>query len=486
MKAVGVKDNRELIKKIEEIGELVRIKKEVDWDLEVGAITRRTSELKSEAVLVENIKDYPGWRYIGNHLASFSRVACALGLDPNTDRRKIGEVYLERIRKPIKPVLIADAPCQQNVIMGDDVNLFDLPAPMVHDGDGGRYLVTGALRVTKDPDSDWVNWGTYRNMVHDERHLGGLILPSGDMGRMYYGSYVPKGKNMPVAIVITPEPISYMIGMTPVGVGVSEVDLVGGVLGEPVELVKCKTIDLEVPAHAEIILEGEVLMPEYGVDEGPFGEFTGFRTAPRLARSVFKINCVTYRNDPIVGVANMGMPVDDGDAVCAVTWAAQIKKDLQDQRIPVIDVNWPPETCSLMVIVSVKVPYSGIASRIGNIIFGGAPLGAYLNTVIVVDETVDALDLGQVMHAMAAQCEPTRGINIKRNEITNPLNPCLSLEDRKWMRGNKVVHDCTYPVSWHKQKEVPPKVSFKNKVMYSEELQKKVIENWDKYGFKKR
>ncbi len=481
----GVKDTRELIEKIDEIGELVRITREVDWDLEAGAITRRASELGSEAVFIEKIRDYPGWRYVGNHLASFPRIACALGLDPDTHRKEIGEEYFKRVNNPIKPILVSDGPCQQNVIMGDDVNLFDLPAPMVHDGDGGRYLVTCALRVTKDPDSEWVNWGTYRNMVHDERHLGGLILPSGDMGLIYYGKYVPKGENMPVAIVITPEPISYMVGMTPVGVGVSEVDLVGGVLGEPVELVKCKTINLEVPANAEVILEGEVLMPDYGVDEGPFGEFTGFRTAPRLSRSVFRVNCITYRDNPIMGIANMGMPIDDGDAVCAITWAAQIKKKLIENGIPVVEVNWPPETCSLMVIVSTKVPYSGIANRIGNILFGAAPLGAYLNTVIVVDETVDVYNLGEILHALAAQCEPVRGINIKRNDITNPLNPCLSLEDRRWMRGNKVVFDCTFPVHWHRQKEVPAKVTFRNKVMYPEALQSKVIENWYEYGFKK-
>lgn len=485
MAVVGVRSTRELIDKIDKVGELVRIDKEVDWDLEAGAITRRGAELRSEAVFMDNIKDYPGWSYIGNHLSSFPRIACALGLDPNAHRREIGDHYLERLKKQIKPVLVNDAPCQENVIMGDDVNLFDLPAPMVHDGDGGRYLATCALRVTKDPDSDWVNWGTYRNMVHDERHLGGLILPSGDMGRMYYGKYVPKGENMPVAIVMTPDPVSYMIAMTPVGVGVSEVDIAGGVIGEPIELVKCKTIDLEVPATAELILEGEVLMPDSGVDEGPFGEFTGFRTSPRLSRSVFKINCVTYRNDPILGIANMGMPVDDGDAVCSVTWSSQIKKNLIDNGVPVVEVNWPPETCSMMVIVSTKVPYFGIANRIGNILFGAAPLGAYINVLVVVDETVDVYDLGEVWHALAGQCEPVRGINIKEDEFTTPLNPCLSMDDRRWMRGSKVVFDCTFPVEWHRQKEVPAKVNFRNKVMYPEDLQKKVIENWHDYGFKK-
>lgn len=479
---MAIKSLREFTEVLDENGMLVTIKDEMDWDLEASAVTRRAGELRGPGVLMEKIRDYPKWRYFGNGLGSWKGMALALGLPADATPEQIEMRYLQGLEKPIKPVVLEEAPCQENVVTGDDVNLFHLPSPMVHDGDGGRYLLTGGFRITKDPDSDWVNWGMYRNMVHDERHLGGLVMPNSDMGLMYK-KYVERGQNMPVAIALSIDPVSFITSMAPVGVGVDEADVIGGMMGEPIEVVKCKTVDLTVPAHAEVILEGEVLPPDFSVEEGPFGEFTGYRTSPRTPRTVIKVNCVTYRNNPMIWIANMGIPMYDG--CISIGWQASIRKRLVDSGIPVTAVNMAPECgATLMAIVATEAPYHGIANRIGNIIFGSPTLCTYINYVVVVEPDVDVYDLSQVLYAISAQCHPGRGITVKEDEPTNPLNPYLSNEERRWMRGTKAVIDCTRPVHWSKQTEVPPKVSFK--LMYPKDIQERVVQDWEKWGFKSR
>ena len=473
---------REFIEKLEAAGELVRITKEIDWDMEAGAIFRRGAELKAPAILMENIKDYPGWRYIGNAVASFRRYAIMLGLPPDTHPREIMEEVERRIQNPIKPVIVGEGPCQEVVIEEKDVDLFMLPAPMVHGGDGGRYIGTGDVEVEKDPDTGWVNWGTYRRMIHDERHLGGLVLPYADVGLIFYQKYVPKGEPMPAAIVIGPGPIEFVVASTSWGVQVSEPEMAGALLGEPIELVKCKTIPLEVPAHSEVVLEAEI-MPGMTVEEGPFGEYTGFRTSPRMPRNVFRVKCITYRKDrPMINVANMGLPIDDWDIIQNIGFGLRVKRALVANGIPVSAVNMVPEGCAIACVVGLKtVPYANIASQIADIVFGTRGPHMYIHHLFVVGPEVDPYNLMEVIHALN-MCHPKR-IQIREDETSNPLIPFLDFEERVWSRGAKAVYDCTWPVWWDPRIEVPPRVGFRT--IYPKEIVEKVEKEWESYGFGK-
>src|SRR5665811_1890715 len=187
------KDNREFIKALDEAGLLVTVEQEVDWDLEMGAIVRRVCEMKGPSPYFKSIKDYPGFEALGAPLATYPKLALALGLSPDTPIPDVGRSYVERTgRKPIDPAVVgrASAPCKQNVFTGDDVSLFDLPGPMVHDGDGGRYLATWHMVVSREPDTGDVNWGMYRQMVFDEKTMVGPVLPFSDMGKMFYNKHV--------------------------------------------------------------------------------------------------------------------------------------------------------------------------------------------------------------------------------------------------------------------------------------------------------
>ena len=220
-------DLRTYMDDCEKEGMLVKVQEEVDWNLEAGAINRRLAEMGkgkgikeggTPAVLFENVKGYPkGFRIATHLLGAVDRIAKAYGYDytnKTASEVKAGltEVCAKALRNPIKPVVVdkKDAPCKQNIMLGDDVDILKFPIPFVHEGDGGRYAATWAYMVTKDPDTDWVNWGIYRAMVHDEKTLGGLLEERQHIG-LHFQKYVAKKQPMPIAIVVggTPEVLAW-------------------------------------------------------------------------------------------------------------------------------------------------------------------------------------------------------------------------------------------------------------------------------------
>ncbi|HXW41444.1 MAG TPA: UbiD family decarboxylase, partial [Xanthobacteraceae bacterium] len=166
------KDFRGFLGAVEASGDLVTINDEIDWDQELSGMGRLSCERNGPAFLFTNIKDYGSqFRVVTNPIATWRRLAVGLGLPADTPLRRLYQIYAEREDQMIPPILVNDAPCKEVIIPGDKVDLFDLPVPMVHEGDGGRYLGTWDLVVSKDANTDWVNWGTYRFMVHNERLL---------------------------------------------------------------------------------------------------------------------------------------------------------------------------------------------------------------------------------------------------------------------------------------------------------------------------
>ncbi len=474
-------DNREYMAALEQYGELVRIKQEVDWDMEAGAIVRKVCEDKLPAVVMENIKDYPGHTYFGAPLASYRRLAISLGMEPDSSIPAIAAEYLQRTnRPPIKPVLIdkSQAPCKQNILLGEDADLSKLPAPMVHDGDAGRYLGTWHFVVTKDPENSDVNWGMYRQMVYDGKTMVGPVLPFSDMGKMFYGKAVPKGQTLPFATVIGPDPLSAIASCAPSPI--PETEFAGQLHGRPVELVKCETCDLEVPAHAEIIIEGEVL-PDVQLEEAPFGEYTGYRTSPRELRTVYRIKAITHRNNPITTISNMGVPTDEGQLLRSFTLGLELDKLLRSQGIPITGVFMLPESTHHVMVVGVKPIYSNIAQQIAQLAFG-SKLGPWFHMVVVVDDRVNIYNYGEVFHAFTTRCHPFKGIHAWEG-VGTPLNPFASAEERRLSKGSKVLFDCTWPLDWDKMSEVPRLVSFKT--VYPQAIQDKVLANWESYGFKR-
>lgn len=300
------KDNRSFIEACVKTGDAIVVNEKVDWDLEMGAIVRRTCEKKGPAVFFKNIKDYPGFECVGAPIATYRRLAIAFGLDPATPIPEISKEYLKRttVQGKAKPAkIIKNAPCQEIVLEGDDANILNLPAPMVHDGDGGRYIGTWQFVVAKDFDTPAINWGMYRQMAFDEKTMVGPVLPFSDMGKMFHNKFAPRNIPMPFAVVVNPDPLSAIASCAPAQI--PEDEFTSLLMGEPVEVTKCVTSDLYVPAHAEIIIEG-VLVPNVNIDEAPFGEYTGYRTSPREPRTVYRVKTITMRKKTYYGYVQYG------------------------------------------------------------------------------------------------------------------------------------------------------------------------------------
>lgn len=479
---MALKDQREFIKLLEKHGEVQRIKQEVDWNLEAGAILRRTYERSLPAPYFLKIKGYPSDKSaFGGTTASHKRVALAWGLPANSTYQELEEFYLKGRDHPIKPTHVKSGPCKEVVITGDKVNLFDFPAPMLHEGDGGRYLNTWHAVITKDPDTGWVNWGMYRSMIHTKNTMGGLFEPHQHIGYHYYQKYEARNKPMPFAIAIGPEPTCAMAACTFMPYFVAEVDVAGGLRKAPVDLVKCETNDLLVPATSEIVLEGEV-PPYERVYEGPFGEYTGYRASPRDKRPVYHVKAITHRKNPILTMSCMGMPIDDCDGIMSITSGAEILAELRSKGQPVTGVNMPPECAELLLIVAVKTTEPNIAFRIASMVWT-TQAGRTPSHVIVVQDDVDPCNLPQVMHALASKCHPWRGVNKIEHGVAHALAPWSSLHERLNRVSGKTWYDCTWPMDWDPSIAVPPRASFDN--IYSKEVQQHVLKNWKKYGFKK-
>lgn len=473
-------DLRQFIVKCIEVGDAIEVEKEVDWNLEVGAITRRCCELSGPAPLFRKVKDYPeGYRIFGSPLATFRRLSIALDLDPDAPFREIMDTYIERSRKSIKPRLVKDGSCKENIMEGDDVDLYKFPAPMVHQGDGGRYLSTFHIIITKDPDTEWVNWGMYRQMIHSKNTLGGLIAPAQHIGMMYRNKYEARGIPMPFAVAIGTEPVTSLIGGAGIPVGVNEADVIGGIRGEPLDVIKCETVDLEVPATSEIVIEGEV-RPRERLKEGPFGEYGGYSSIPSLPRPVYRVSAITHRNDPILPVSNMGMPIDDADIIQGTTMAAEIFVTLKRMGFPITGVYVPPECCCSTAVVATKVSYANIVSRIACGVWASA-VGHFVVKIIIVDDDVDPTNMREVLHAWATKCHPIRGTTVIPQAVMTPAYPYYSPEEAQYNQGCNVYYDCTYPHRWPKERKAI-RSSFRD--IYPKEIQDKVMANWKSYGFK--
>ena len=472
---MAFKDLREYIAALKKTGDLAEVDQEVDWNLEVGAIIRRIAEgKKGPSLLFNKIKDYPaGYRILGEPLVTNRHLSIAMGMPAASSYKEILGEYGRRINKPIKPAVVSTGSCKENILTGDAVDILRFPIPLIHGGDGGRYCSTWHVVILKDPDSGWVNWGMYRQMVHGKNLLGGLILPF-QHGGMILAKYRQAKKPMEFAVAFGSDPLIASMGACCPPYGVNEVDVAGGLRQAPVELVKCETVDLHVPATSEIVLEGIVDPDELKV-EGPFGEYTGYQCSIPQPRPVYKINAITHRHDPILPITNMGVPVDSGHIIFSVGVAYDAMEILKKEGLPVTGIYMSPESALGMLIVATKTPFPHTAAKIASCLWG-SKVAIWTPKIVVVDEDVDPTDIPQVLHAFAWKCHPRYG-HIALDMPGTPTTPFMPPAEKELQSMTVCCYDCTWPKGWS---AYPVKSSFAT--IYPEEIKKKVTENWAKYG----
>ncbi len=478
---MAFRDLREYIDKLEEEGELRRIGAEVDWNLEIGAISRRAIELRAPAQLFENVKGYPrGYRVFANLLAGtrppYGRLALAMGLPKDTPTLELIEVFAQRTRNSVNPTIVNTGPCKEVIRKGDDVNVLDLPVPLIHGKDGGRYIGTWHIDINRDPDTGWVNWGMYRHMVHDEKTLGWLATPYQHGPGIFYQKYEARGEPMPMAIAIGTEPLCSVAATSGFPAQISEASVAGGLREAPVELVKCETIDLEVPATSEIVLEGMVYPGERRM-EGGFGEFTGYDAGGRMPRPVFRVQCITHRKNPILTMCNPGKGWEENDVVLCISGSAVLKNELESRGLPFKSVYVLPP--SMSVIVSAQPQYSGYAHTLAGAIWS-VKGGVNKPYVFVVGEDVDVTDPEDILWCLTTRLHPRRGIHIQEEAPISPLSPFLSKEDKKTGAGARILLDATFPYGWTDE-ERPVVIDLEHG--WPQDVRDKVLARWGEYGF---
>jgi phenylphosphate carboxylase beta subunit len=463
-------DLRDFITMAEQEGMLKRIKPQVDWDLELSHIAKLNEEKGGPALLFENIKGY-STPLMTSIFTTTQRLALIMGEPRESTLVDLMRVWVNKGETKIPPKWVATGPCKENIIKGDEVDLFKFPVPKFFPRDGGRFFGTAHFVVTKDPDSGWVNLGTYRLQLLDKNHLGTQFI-KGKHADIMLKKYQAMKKPMPVAVVVGCDPLLFLMGAARLSAFESEYDLAGAIRGQAIEVVKAETNDLPVPATAEIVVEGEVDADAF-MPEGPFGEYTGYYSGVGTdPRNFIKVNCITHRNNPIFMATTVGRAVTDTHMTMALTYGATLWQQLVAMRIPGLKaVYCPPEGSGrFLAIISIKQMYPGHADQVLTAAIS-TEMGAYgLKTVIVVDEDIDPWDIPRVMYALSFRFQPNRSQVIKRGRST-PLDPSLPI-DQRWITG-RLLLDATIPYDWQ-EKPIP--------ITLDPEMVKKVQARWAELG----
>jgi len=255
----------------------------------------------------------------------------------------------------------------------------------------------------------------------------------------------------------------------------------GGLQQEPIPLVKCETLDLEVPAMSEIVLEGEVL-PHQRRTEGPFGEYMGYEAGKSSPKPVFRVNAITHRRDPILPFSNMGMPIHESQTTTALFKGAEIYSELKKMGLPVKGAFVPPFGVGHMAVISTETPFINLAKRVAHAVWATKP-GLFTYYIVVVDSDVDPTNMDEVLHAITTKCHPVNGIHRVAHIPGFPvLLPFLPPKERLLGDAAGVIFDCTWPKDWPVE-TIPVKATFEN--LWPREVQEKVLTNWEKYGFER-
>jgi 4-hydroxy-3-polyprenylbenzoate decarboxylase len=477
----------DFIEALENEGELIRITEEVDPVLEITEFADRSVKSGGPAFLFENPKgsDIP---VAINLFASTKRMQMALAVEDLDDvGERITEVMQPQVPASMMdklamlpklkelsemgPKLLKKAPCQQVIWEGSDVDLNKLPVLKSWPEDGGRFITLGQV-FTKSPESGKRNMGLYRLQIFDKQTTGMHWHPPKG-GAAHYLEAEKRGERLPVAVAIGADPVTLFSATAPVPDGIDEFLFSGFIRKKPVELVKCKTVDLEVPAESQIVLEGYVEPGERRV-EGPFGDHTGFYSLEDEF-PVFHVTCITMKKEPIFAATVVGPPPMEDAYLAKAT--ERIFLPMLKLIVPeVVDYNLPVEGgFHNIAIVSIKKRYAGHARKVMNALWGLGQM-MVMKTLVIVDEEVNVHDYQEVLWKALAHIDPERDIQFTLGPVD-----ILDHASREFGFGSKMGIDATrkrpeegFHRRWPEVQEMTP------------EVVARVDQLWSKLGLEKK
>lgn len=483
------KDLREFIQALEKQGELKRIKQPCDPRLEITEICDRVLKKQGPALLFERPTSAQ-MPLLGNLFGTPKRVALGMGAQDLNALREIGQLlaFLKEPEPPkgfrdawqqwpkyrqvlnFPPKIVRSAPCHELVLQGDEIDLGRYPIQTCWPGDVGP-LITWALVVTKGPHKTRQNMGIYRQQVIAKNkvimrwlsHRGGAL----DFKEW---QEVHPGQPFPVSVVIGADPATILAAVTPIPDTLSEYSFAGLLRGHRTELVQCQTNELQVPARAEIVLEGFIYPGEMAA-EGPFGDHTGYYNEVEQF-PVFTIERITQRADPIYHSTYTGRPPDE-PAILGLALNEVFIPILQKQFPEIVDFYLPPEGCSYrMAVITMKKQYPGHAKRVMMGAWSFLRQFMYTKFIIVTDDDVNARDWKDVIWAMTTRMDPARDTVIIENTPIDYLDFASPVSGL----GSKIGFDATNKLPAETQRE------WGRTIRMDQDVVKKIDAMWDKLG----
>jgi UbiD family decarboxylase len=408
-------DLRGYLSHLEEKGQLLHVTEEVDLKYDIAAGIRKTSDINGPALLFENIRSRPGWRVLGGLFAT--RRLIALGLDVPEDQ--LLERYLTLEDKRITPVTVSTGPVKEIRWTGSEVDLYKLPIVTHAEKDVGPYITIG-VQIGKDPESGARNLSIHRMLLLGKDRLSLWAPADHHLGRMILKAE-EKNRGLEVATAIGVEPALVVGSQAKVPYGIDEYHVAGGLRGAAVQLTRCETIDVEVPAAAEIVIEGATI-PGERVADGPYGEYPGCYSEAKQA-PVLKVTAITMRKNPIYQTALTGMPVTENHTLIEYANAAVIYREAKKIVPEVRDVYVTPGgTFRHHVVVSIKKRHNDEAR---NLILALLALGIGLKQVTVVDEDISVRDPVEVEWALSTRMQPDKDLIVIPRIACSTLDPSV-------------------------------------------------------------
>lgn len=486
---------RDFMDRLERDGRLVRVRTPVSTHLEMTEIQTRLLAEGGPAVLFEDVRKADGspseMPVLVNLFGTVDRVAAGMERKPE-ELREVGETlaFLKQPEPPggwrealelmpllktvmaMKPKTVSSAACQEVVLTGDDVDLTRLPVQGCWPGEPAP-LITWPLVVTQGPGGkreDAFNLGIYRMQVTGKNTTLMRWLKHRGGAQHYRRWGAEKKEPLPAAAVIGADPGTILAAVTPVPDTLSEYQFAGLLRGRKVDLVDCRTVPLKVPATAEIVLEGHVMLDEFG-DEGPYGDHTGYYNAVEPF-PVFRVSAITMRRKPVYLSTFTGRPPDEPSVLGEAL--NEVFIPLLSQQFPeIVDFWLPPEGCSYRIaVVSMKKAYPGHAKRVMMGVWSFLRQFMYTKFVIVVDDDIDARDWKDVMWAISTRMDPARDITVVEG---TPID-YLDFASPESGLGGKLGMDATnkWPPETHRE--------WGEKIRMTDEIIDTVTRKWDSYG----
>lgn len=429
------KDLRSYLEQIED--KLLHVDRETD-------VVNQLGELISQApgpIMFHQLKDYPDWRLCDLLVKTRVFQAIALGTSPEL----VVPHLAERIAKQDGSCrLVETGPVKEEIFLGAAANLFDLPIPKHSDVDSGRYIGSG-MCVTKDPDTGVRNVACLRIEIKGERHTAFMMVPR-DTWR-HFNKWEKRGEPMPMAVAIGCHPAYDIATNVSLAYGVDELELASALLGEPVDLVKCETIDMEVPAWSEIVIEG-LVWPGVREEEGPFGEFTCFISGEGR-NPVWDVTAITRRKDAIFRQMQ-ATEFTEHQVLCGLPMEAVIYNRIKDVNgyIDLKDVHVPPWASQWLTVVQMTAHYEG---QVRDVLLNTLS-SPYLHPkiAVAVDPDVNIYDPADLMWAISTRVNPARDVLIIPDARIHPMDiSCPEISppgESTWQRlGGKMLIDATMP-----------------------------------------